>query len=318
MGALPASLQALLEDRDVTARVKVEALLPVAWGLRPAASLLLPGDLPEGPDLVGAVDRAFAARYFGDPAGDALPGTRWAVRARHAVLRALQTPLRYKSTLLREVLADALRGSPGHGALRRWLEALGLRVAPFALRPSVLEWIVTRPDGYRAAARLVAARRALRAEPRRLQGHPSLAAVLPEEFDPGCIRQAGRLFGYPECCVEAFAADRAAGRSPEERLGRVLAQGAAPEDDAAFFVRGFVPCRPDCPEAAALGRRLLDGLADRDPRLAAIARRLRAEHRSALAAAAEGRAGNADAGPQGGAGPGRPPGPDAVEGDGGA
>lgn len=54
------------------------------------------------------------------------------------------------------------------------------------------------------------------------------------DYDPVTIRELGRQFGYPECCIDAFIADLEAGRPPA--LTRAEQHGWTPEGI------GYVPC----------------------------------------------------------------------------
>jgi hypothetical protein len=89
----------------------------------------------------------------------------------------------------------------------------------------------------------------------------------------------GTLLGYPACCIERYAADRVSGVNVEQRAADQIAvvrgEGGTPSTFA-YFAKDFFPCRPDCPDAVAIGTRFHDALTTlHEPLGAAYRRRVR-------------------------------------------
>ncbi len=92
------------------------------------------------------------------------------------------------------------------------------------------------------------------------------------------LAEEGRLLGYPPCCTAWAMERRGAGRAFErEALAALVLEecaaracedaGIAPPSTA-YFAFEFYPCDPRCPEAEAIGQRLLSTYRDVDERLA--------------------------------------------------
>ncbi|MFW5896603.1 MAG: hypothetical protein ACOCVQ_00790, partial [Bacillota bacterium] len=58
------------------------------------------------------------------------------------------------------------------------------------------------------------------------------------------------------CCVNAYIADTERGIDAGARASEQLAEAQQPPDSAAYFAAYFYPCRPDCPEALEIGRKI--------------------------------------------------------------
>src|SRR5690606_22633614 len=77
------------------------------------------------------------------------------------------------------------------------------------------------------------------------------------------VREMGRLLGYPDCCVEAYA------RAPLQddathiaRLSEAHEGRLAPEQNwTAFRLFSHSPCKPSCEATARLGRKTFEALA---------------------------------------------------------
>jgi hypothetical protein len=72
----------------------------------------------------------------------------------------------------------------------------------------------------------------------------------------------GELLGYPKCCTYEFYYDYEADVFPgiraQEQL-KLWREKGRKIDPLAYYTTEFIPCRPDCPEAAAKGEKIRDG-----------------------------------------------------------
>jgi hypothetical protein len=99
-----------------------------------------------------------------------------------------------------------------------------------------------------------------------------------EQANPADVRGPGRLLGFPDCCIEAFAADFERSRRDQDTLNddaalRLLrTAGPTGRADARCNpltdreLLGFYACRVDCPQAAAFADRTRAAIADHAPR----------------------------------------------------
>jgi hypothetical protein len=105
---------------------------------------------------------------------------------------------------------------------------------------------------------------------------PNLGGIrfaYPEEFEPSWIRRMGRLLGYPDCCVNRYADDRAKGVNVEARAANQLldmAKEGQSINTYAYPLGYFFPCRPGCPESTAIGMEWRKRLEDLDPIIGAM------------------------------------------------
>ncbi len=249
----------LWDDPALDRAVKIQDLLLVKLGLRPASLLLIPRSLPEAEKLGEEIDSIY--RYAeerghlpGAPLWRRVPEMGW-----RRLTGKLVNPLRYRSSLAREAFRTALSGSPGYAAIRRWTDALGLERVETAIRPTIDElYVVAEEANLPRLTDVMKMRRQIRvrAASEVREGEAASLRAFPEERDQRFLESLGRLLGYPECCVVRYAEERVGGLNVEERASRQL-QEALPSgtyQDTAYFTRDFFPCQPDCPRAAAKGR----------------------------------------------------------------
>ncbi|MDQ7793516.1 MAG: DUF483 domain-containing protein [bacterium] len=260
-----------LEEAGLSERTKLEDYLLVALGVRPLGLLTYPAEFPDAAELGRRIDARFAGRYFG--AGDPeLPvWTNFGNRLRYSLLRAVRSPVEYKTVLLREVVNAVLAGSAAYQASREWARRWGLHTREEEVRPSIRELYLVAPGPTaERLASLMELRERIRQEARAAfsPGIPPVLYIYPEERSADYVRGMGALLGYPECCVEAYY--RARMRPPGDPgavASEQLSEAGDGVDPLAYFVRDFYPCRPACPEAIEVGRRALTRLSGLDPRL---------------------------------------------------
>jgi len=243
---LPGALvQALLADDSVLDRVKVEDLLPVALGARPAALVVLPAELPDAYALGATIDALVSQR-----------------RVRWQFPLGARARLRRQAEVLREAYARVVEPAPTCRSLRAWAERLGLNAWELEVRPTVRYLVLYRDPG--AVPTLVELGEMLADHRRRMAGWA--------ETDPRFAASLGRVLGYPACCLDNYVRNLAGGAPCEDALAARLAAGVArgeEPDEAVFFASGFLPCSPDCAAARALGARIREALAAHGPEVEA-------------------------------------------------
>lgn len=286
----------LLNESGISARVMWESLLLPVLGLRPAGALHLPGELPDAGEVARSAGQLFNERVHLGSGRGAFPARLFLDKILFSAYRVVLPPALYRSKLAGISLDDVLRDASSYRAHLTWAKTLGLHVCQVAARANAREVFfyaarATRRDLNTATA----LRHRIRGRLLRRLDTTKVRTfmVYPEELFPEYIELMGRILGYPDCCVEAYIRDRQgevfypevrAAAQLEGAGGRPARGGEGPVPDSAlpaqepqppvaeehhyaYFVRNFVPCRPDCPEAAALGRRAAAALAEVDPRL---------------------------------------------------
>ncbi|MDI6894363.1 MAG: DUF483 domain-containing protein [Bacillota bacterium] len=249
--AIPEALvRDLLSDQAVLDRVKVEDLLPVAAGARPAALIVLPADLPDAYALGGAID-ALVSQH----------------RARWQVALRPQAKLRRQADLLREAYGRVVESAPTYRFLSEWIERLGLNAWQLEVRPTVRYLVVYRDP---VAVPVLAELGEMLAERRKRMGGWA-------ETEPRFAESLGKVLGYPACCLDNYVRHLADGTPYEDSLAAQLAAGVArgdEPDESVFFASGFLPCGPRCGAARAIGTGIVETLAAWLPEMASRYRQM--------------------------------------------
>ncbi len=259
-------------------RLTLECFLLVKLGVRRVAIVTIPAELPDGGVLGAEVDFEFRSRLAG-----AVRDVR--TRLDDSIKRRRLDDLAFKFHVLRSSFANHVLGSETYKAHRAAAKALGLEIQESEVRPTIHEWYVSLPKDRLDVTDLLRRRHVIQKESRTgLKANtPVTYYVYPEERDPGHLRTLGRLLGYPDCCVEEYVRGRVAGDGlteamPERRAASQLrrceqaraagATGGKPggeAEPAAFWVKDFLPCRPDCLAAAAKGAQARAALSTIEP-----------------------------------------------------
>ena len=253
------TLDRLLADEHVLNRVKMECLLLPHMGLRPVSQITVPAEYPGGLDMGEMIDRALKHHI------DRLQ----AITEPGAKLQAI----REVRKLMEAQFETEVEGSDPYKAYYGWSDRLGLKSEQAQVRPTVHEIFLYKDgkDG-RELKRLLNDRMKIRARVQR-RPDPKMARVrfaYPEEFDAKWITRMGGLLGYPECCVEQYAQDRAKGVNVETRAAKQLLNLLQEEkkvDTHAYILGFFYPCQPNCPNSSEMGFRWHDEFSKMDDRL---------------------------------------------------
>ena len=244
----------IVAERGISDLSKVGNFLPVALGLRGVGLTYLPAELPGGARLGEAIDKYFADNYRPPAAG--LGGLLRRRGGQEAELNAKRRTL--------EAAYDKVVGqSTAYVAHLTWLDRLDLEQMQVKRRPSLREMYIYGDRAVRERVNQLEelaheARRRARDQDQKGARPPELLAyVYANEFDPDYLKGLGLLLGYPECCIEAYQADRGADRNVEQRAYeqiRDMQREGRSIDVSAYFVKDFFPCQPDCAPAIATGQ----------------------------------------------------------------
>jgi hypothetical protein len=254
--------QELLDESLLTDHAKTECYLTVALGVRPCALVTIPAELPDGAELGRKIDALCA----------------------EDLRKVTEAPGEQKSLLiprLRSRIHESFRkvvfSSASYKAHVNWSRKLSLQTLDVEVRPSIHELhLFMNPAVGKQLKRLVALRISARKEHASLKGFVGTRTSLAyaEELSADYLTSAGKVLGYPPCCVKAYANDRLGdGVNVETRASTQLRQmdeGTRQSSAYAYFARNFFPCHPQCQNAIEIGRGAFQRLTDVDPKLGAI------------------------------------------------
>ena len=231
-------------------------------GLRKVSQVTIPAELPGGTEMGKHIDEKVKPDMM------KLPNIREPA-ARLSAVRSIKEKLE-------KGFEEYVEGSPQYKALYTWTDKLKLKSEQSKVRPTVHEIYIFRDGSHRKELiSLLRDRDRLRLMAQR-RPDPNLGGIrfaYPEEFEPSWIRRMGRLLGYPDCCVDRYAEDRAKGINVEARAANQLAEaakGGQSINPYAYPLGYFFPCKPDCPESTALGTDLHEKLEELDPKIGAM------------------------------------------------
>jgi hypothetical protein len=269
-------MAAFVAERGLTDYVKVCNYVPVAIGLRPLSLTYLPAELPGGQRMGEAIDRYFSEHY--SPPAGAGPMSLFRRKGSGGQGPDPERELLAKRRTLDDAYSKIVAESQTYITHLSWLDKVGLDQYQVKRRPSLREMYVYRDRAVREqllAVETIAEEARLRVAAARGKDREQalIEYVYANEFEPRYLRGLGRLLGYPECCVEAYARDRESARSVEQRAWeQVRDKHAASEhiDIHAYYLKDFFPCQPDCPKAVELGELFEQACAELHPELGEV------------------------------------------------
>ncbi len=249
----------LLNEFLLTDNVKTEGYMMVALGVRPCAFVTIPAELPDGAELGRKIDALCA----------------------EDLRKVTEAPREQKPLLipkLRSRIHESFRkvvfSSASYEAHVNWSTKLSLQTLDFEVRPSIHElYLFTSPAVEKQLKSLITLRILARKKHASLIGSAGTRTSLAyaEELSEDYLSSAGKLLGYPSCCIKAYANDRLGGGVTAEARAsmqlRHVDEGKRQSSVYAYFARNFFPCYPQCQNADEIGRRAFQCLADVNSKL---------------------------------------------------
>jgi len=253
----------LLYEKNLLPHLILEDYLLVKLDLRKCALLTFPAELPDSDVISRRIDEKCVSELY-------LLRQERETRKRREMIENVRNHLRI--AYLEEVKSSLCFQS--HQA---WIKRLDLESFEVEVRPTVRELFIFANNETRTQVQeLARKRKALRESflKRANRFTPPSIVAYPEELFPEYVRELGGVLGYPECCIEAYAEGRSRGNYTVEQrsfdqIAALKRQGIQP-DPYAFFSKGFIPCRPTCAKASAVGRRIHEVLSALDGRLTSL------------------------------------------------
>ncbi|RLI34201.1 hypothetical protein DRO66_09180 [Candidatus Bathyarchaeota archaeon] len=244
-------LSEILTEEKLLDRIKVENFLLVTLKLRPCSRMNLPAELPNGDSIGKKIDEKVFPKLR-QLQGETDP------QKRLAAIASLKRDMR-------RAFETIVLSSEHYKAHLNWAKKLGLHSRLVAVRPTLSEFYLynDRKIGNRLK-RLMREREKLRAKAYR-NATPTMDRVrfaYPEEFEGSWLKEMGRVLGYPDCCVDAYASDRKKGVNVEQRASQQIEtmERHAEIDPLTYFISYFFPCTPNCNEALSRGREIHERL----------------------------------------------------------
>ncbi|HHY12440.1 MAG TPA: hypothetical protein GX529_07405 [Firmicutes bacterium] len=253
-----------MDEHVIPFKIKLDDFLPVILGVRRAGQIVMPAELPDSGILGATIDDRFRQKM----AGERLPGESLTdfLKGRAVRLRRKSRiqDLRFKLQALRDIYSDVVEKSKSYQVYMYWIDKWGLQRKELESRPTIREIYIFKDES--AAVELEELqdlRKDIRYDFAR-NPDPSLSGsfrVFPEEHNAAFLKKAGRILGFPACCIDRYVFDRSSGvLSPEVRASNQIVHSESPDgvNDYAYFTKDFFPCQPDCPEAVAIGRAIYE------------------------------------------------------------
>ncbi len=237
-------LAALIDEKNIAPKAKLEAFLASSMKLRPASQITIPAELPSGLEMGRQIDanvqpHMMQLQQIQD------------MRARVVAVQALKK-------LLEKNFETVVEDSDEYKAYYDWAKRLELRTNQIKVRPTVHEiYFFSDRNTGRVIHKLMSEREKIRRKVQRKPGDnvDSIHFAYPEEFEPKWLLGLGDVFGYPDCCVKQYAEDRGNGVNVETRASQQLLEAVkeGQVDTHAYFTGYFFPCSPRCEKALKKG-----------------------------------------------------------------
>lgn len=254
----------------IPARVKFDDYLSVALGVRRASQVVFPAELPDAMILGATIDDRFQQKMR----GGRLPGESLSQFFKGKIgkywRRSEIQEIRYRTEVLRDLYEDVVVRSHSYGVFISWMDRLGLKRKELESRPTIREmYLFTDPSVLDELEELQDMRKDIRYNQMKVADPsvPAYARAFPEERDSGYLKKLGTLLGFPQCCIDRYIFDRESGvLTPESRASNQLLSLENPDEcnPFSYFAKDFFPCQPDCPQAAAIGKKMYEALLELD------------------------------------------------------
>jgi hypothetical protein len=251
----------LLDKSLLTDHVKTEDYMMVALGVRPCALVTIPAELIDGAELGREIDMLCAEDL------------RRVTEASPEEKAVLILKLRSR---IQESYRKVVFSSNSYKAHVNWARKLSFQTLDVEVRPSIHELYLFMNQAVGKQLKGLVALRASARKSALLKGFVGTRAGLAyaEELSADYLHSAGKLLGYPPCCVKAYVDDRLGGGvNVETRASMQLKRTDEETRQAsayAYFARNFFPCHPDCQNAVEIGKRAFHLLNDVNRRLGAL------------------------------------------------
>lgn len=264
-------LREFMANEVIPQRTKFDDYLPVVLGVRQAAQMVIPAELPDAGVLGATIDDRFRQKMSGRRLpGESLQAFVKGKMGKYWRRNQIQE-IRYRMDSLREVYKDVVLESHSYRAHMGWADKLGLRTKELECRPTIREvYLYTDPALGEGLQELQGLRKDIRYEKMRSSpggSAPAYTRAFPEEQNPAYLKRLGAILGFPLCCIDRYVFDRESGvLTPEVRASDQLLHMESPEDYDiyAYFTKDFFPCQPDCSHAAEIGRSMHRRLGETD------------------------------------------------------
>lgn len=267
-------LREFLDEPVIPFKAKMDDFLPVVLGVRKAAQIVMPAELPDAGILGATIDDRFRSkmegrRIPGESFGNFLKGKTGKFWRRNQM-----QDLRFRLEVLRDLYTDIVEGSQSYKVYMGWIDKLGLYKKELESRPTIREiYIFKDPSVSVELGELQDIRKDVRYASMKAPD-PSIPVSLrafPEERSTSYMKKLASILGFPICCADRYVFDRSSGvLSPEVRASNQILHSESPEEvnNLAYFTKDFFPCQPDCEEAAEIGRTIYEKIRELNPELA--------------------------------------------------
>ena len=252
------TIEALLDEKLITSKAKLEAFLATSLKLRPASQVTIPAELPGGLNMGRQIDANVQPQMI-------QLGQIQDLRTRAVAVQAIKK-------LLETNFETIVEGSDEYKAYYDWSSRLALRNNQIKVRPTVHElYFYPSKDTGDNIQKLMREREKIRRKVQRKPGENvnSIRFAYPEEFEPKWLKVLGEILGYPDCCVQQYAEDRGHDVNVETRASQQLLEAVKEKevDTHAYFTGYFFPCSPRCEKALEKGHEWHDTLKELHPKL---------------------------------------------------
>lgn len=267
-------LREFMDEPVIPLRTKMDDFLPVVLGVRRAAQIIMPAELPDAAILGATIDDRFRSKMEGRRIPGESLGNFIKAKTGKFWRRNKMQEFQFRLHVLRDLYAEIVEKSQSYKVYMDWITKLGLYKKELESRPTIKEvYIFNDPQVAVELEELQDIRKDIRYDSMK---SPDLSApvslrAFPEEINTSFMKKLAAILDFPVCCADRYAFDRTSGvLSPEVRASNQIIHSENSEEvnSPAYFTKDFFPCQPDCPEAAKIGRAIYEKMKGIDAELA--------------------------------------------------
>ncbi|MFP4457390.1 MAG: DUF483 domain-containing protein [Clostridia bacterium] len=174
--------------------------------------------------------------------------------------RMMKKAIKHKKDILSKVYDDIVYNDQSYKKYIEYAEKLKIMGVEYKVRPSLRELVLFADADVQDRVKEILKFRLLNMEEAKESFNektPMKVILYPEELKPEYVQAIGKLYGYPQCCIDAYMKDRAKGDNPEARGAIQYFEYSKDKkfEEWAYFISEFIPCRPDCKAAQDVGKK---------------------------------------------------------------
>ncbi len=271
------AVKMLAKEDLVIQRNVIEQMLLLKLGIKQVGIITFPGALPNSEDVNKRINTIYDERV------KAYEEKFMLRKLAFSYQKMVEKAVKHKREILTQVYNDVVHQDSSYLQYFSYAEELQIMGVEYLVRPAIRELVLFDDASLKDRVKEILQFRVMHMDEVKdsfTDKTPLQIMLYPEELKPEYVQAIGRLYGYPQCCIDRYMEDRAKGDNPEIRgaIQHYESRQKKRPEDWAYFVQGFTPCRPDCKAAQEIGKNAYQKLIQYDTEIGNIYKRFLSEN----------------------------------------